>query len=155
MSGRVDPKWFACYGGETYVHEVRDRNQLVPSGLEWRGAWFSPDRRYRTELRRTWDPEAPWVLFIGLNPSKAGAVDDDATVRLWRGFARRWGYGGFVAVNVYELVPDVDAWRWRVGQLASRADLVVACWGSGCAGGRQAAVKRLLTTWAYRSMRSG
>ena len=51
----------------------------------------------RLELGRIWDYEKPLVLFVGLNPSDAGASieeGDDPTAGKWSGFAHRWGFGG-------------------------------------------------------------
>jgi hypothetical protein len=39
-----------------------------------------------------------------LNPSTADAREDDATIRRCTAFARAWGFGGLVVVNLY-------AWR--------------------------------------------
>jgi hypothetical protein len=64
-------------------------------------AAFSPCRHYRWWLARCWDPAAPVVLFIGLNPSLATAQRDDPTLRRLQGFARRWGYGGVEVLNLF------------------------------------------------------
>jgi hypothetical protein len=66
-------------------------------------AVLSADGSYRYELRRIWDPQLPLLPVILLNPSTADAKDDDATVRILIAFARRWGFGGFVLVNLYAL----------------------------------------------------
>lgn len=99
---------------------------------------------YRYHLRReiSNNPQGASILFIGVNPSTADALQDDATVRKWRGFSERWGFSGFEVVNLF-------AYRATdVGQLAVCADpigpdnndylqrsiffadLVVPCWGS-------------------------
>lgn len=96
---------------------------------------------YRYALTRAWSPDGGSVTFIGVNPSTADADTDDATVRKWRGFATRWGFGsfrvanlfGYRATNVKELASVADP----VGPhndhflLASfgGADLIVPCWG--------------------------
>lgn len=67
-------------------------------------AVISPCGLYRYELRRTWDDTLPKVAVCMLNPSKADATVTDPTITKLIGFARRWGYGGFVVVNLY-------AWR--------------------------------------------
>jgi len=56
---------------------------------------------YRYELARCWDPCAPPLTFIMLNPSTADASADDPTIRRCMGFARREGLGGIVVVNLY------------------------------------------------------
>lgn len=104
-------------------------------------ATISQCGRYRYTLARDWS-DASRVAFIGVNPSTADASTDDATVRKWRGFAQRWGFGGFVVGNLF-------AWRATdVRELAKAGDpvghennehlraildgvdLVVPCWGS-------------------------
>lgn len=110
-----------------------------------RKATFSEDRKRRFDLVRDWrdEPGAPdkTALFAMLNPSKAGEVDDDPTVRKTVGFARRWGYGRVVLVNLCPIV-STDPWGlppWRGIDMQNRAvvqgwmgeaDLVVAAWGS-------------------------
>ena len=106
-----------------------------------RSAHFSKCRRYRYALWRTWDPLELSVLFIGLNPSTAGANEDDATVRRCIGFAQAWGYGRLAIVNLFayrtsnpEILRSIDhpigrannSWLLR---LASQSDLRVAAWG--------------------------
>lgn len=59
-----------------------------------KGAMFSKCRKYRYVLWRIWDDDKPRVMFIGLNPSIAGAIIDDPTIRKVIGFAKRWGFGG-------------------------------------------------------------
>lgn len=68
----------------------------------YRGATFSDCGTYRYELRRAWginhtDP----LSFVMLNPSTAGAEHDDATIRKCIKFAKTWGYGGIVVVNLF------------------------------------------------------
>jgi len=66
-------------------------------------AVFSPCGRYRYLLARrvavgTIDPVP---VFIGYNPSKAGAVVQDATIRKETAYVRRWNAYGFVKVNAF------------------------------------------------------
>jgi hypothetical protein len=68
-----------------------------------RSAVLSPCRLYRYELWRCFAP-GPTVAFVGLNPSTADETTDDATIRKCVGFAKRWGYGSLVMVNLF-------AWR--------------------------------------------
>lgn len=72
-----------------------------------RSAVVSDCGRYRYRLDRIWDTALPAVTFIMLNPSTADASNDDATIRRLagtNGFARRWGCGALIVVNLY-------AWR--------------------------------------------
>lgn len=116
-------------------------------------AELSACRRYRYELARTF-AEGPAVAFIGLNPSTADEHADDPTIRRCVGFARRWGYGRLLMLNLYALrstdphglfTADVDArgereqlpggyWRDRnlsaIAAAGHEADLVVCAWGA-------------------------
>jgi hypothetical protein len=104
-------------------------------------AHFSADGRYRYWLTRAWAP-LPSVNFICLNPSTADSKSDDATVRKLRGFAQRWGFGGFCLTNLFAyrstdprglraapdpVGPDNDQW---VANIASRASTIVVAWGA-------------------------
>lgn len=66
-------------------------------------AAFDPSRVYRYALTRTWDPAAPALPWIMLNPSTADAFQLDPTVRRCIDFSRRWGYGGLAVLNLYAL----------------------------------------------------
>lgn len=61
-------------------------------------------KKHRLYLTRDWDCNLPKILFIGLNPSKADGKDDDPTIRRCISFARRWGYGGMVMMNLFLFV---------------------------------------------------
>lgn len=104
-------------------------------------AVFSSDRIYRYELRRTWDASLPTVAFVGLNPSTADETADDPTIRRCIGFAKRWGYGGLVMLNLFAfratdprvmrsatdpVGPDND---WHLTHV--KAETIVAAWGAG------------------------
>lgn len=116
-------------------------SSLFPIEVE-RTAWISNCGRYRHALGRHWDRGAGYVLFIGLNPSTADALQDDQTIRRCVGFARAWGYGGMEMCNLFD-------WRCRDPKLLPRQSfavselndpalrvhctqsrLVVACWGA-------------------------
>jgi len=117
------------------------------------GAVFSPCRRYRYVLWRTWDANQPRVNFVGLNPSTADEVSDDPTMRRCRQFATDWGYGGFIMTNLFAfratrphdlksatepIGTDNDLWLIRA---AGEAEAVVFAWGvHGVYLGRDAAV---------------
>lgn len=66
-----------------------------------RGATFDDTGSYRYTLWRRWDSSLPRVAFVMLNPSTADRHADDPTIRRCIGFARAWGYGGMVAVNLF------------------------------------------------------
>ena len=106
------------------------------------GAVFSVDRAYRYVLTRTWDPARPVMTWIGLNPSKAGAVINDNTARRFMAFGRREGCGGIAAVNLYGLIAtdprDLARHPAPVGlsndqfidMRARPGSLVIAAWGA-------------------------
>ncbi len=69
------------------------------------------DEKYRFSLSRRWiapytnrPPECDLALGVMLNPSKADALNDDATIRRWIAFVQSWGLAGFDILNLY-------AWR--------------------------------------------
>lgn len=91
-------------------------------------------------------PEVPQddrtVTFVMLNPSTADARVDDPTIRRCMGFARQWGYGQLIVVNLFAaratnpadllrmedpVGPDNDAWIWH----AVQSSFVVCAWGVG------------------------
>ena len=118
-----------------------------------RAANLSACGQHRFSLTRVWSP-GPHVCWIGLNPSTADHRIDDPTVTRLTSFTNAWGFGGFVAVNLYPFrTPNPAAckrwadwqnngpdWHARdiilhnvdvVASEAKRAALVVACWGAG------------------------
>lgn len=66
------------------------------------GAEFSDDEVYRYTLTRQWS-DGPCVAFLMFNPSTATATTEDPTIRKCIGFARRWGYGKLVVLNLYAI----------------------------------------------------
>lgn len=112
------------------------------------GAQFSPCRRWRYSLWRRWDWQghANVVAFVGLNPSTADASLNDPTIRRCINFAKSWGYGGIVMLNVFAyratfpvvlgevaqegtdvIGPDNDE---ALGYYRSQAGLIVVAWGT-------------------------
>ena len=69
-----------------------------------KGAIFSDDGKYRYALWRVWSNNRPPLLIIGLNPSKAGYLNDDPTIT--RGIVRadRTDFGGLLMANLYGYV---------------------------------------------------
>lgn len=72
---------------------------LVPDAS--RSAILSPCGRYRYTLERVWHEGLSSVVFIMLNPSTADHEVDDPTIRRCVDFAKRWGYGGIIVVNLF------------------------------------------------------
>ena len=77
-------------------------------------AVLSGDGRYRYWLGRHWSYADPIATFIMLNPSTADASADDPTIRRCIGFARSWGMGGIVVLNLYALRATDPRELWKV-----------------------------------------
>lgn len=102
-----------------------------------------PRATYRYLLTRIWDPTVPPVVWIMLNPSTASAGEDDPTLRRVTSFARAWGRGGVIVVNLFALC-STDPAKLRthhdpvgrynamfVDRAVAMTDLIVAAWGGG------------------------
>lgn len=106
------------------------------------GADLSPDRVYRYALWRRWEHNAPYALFIGLNPSTADETEDDPTIRRCKRFAADWGYGAIYMANLFAQratdPKEMVAHSSPVGEendsylrrLAHCAGVVVFAWGA-------------------------
>jgi hypothetical protein len=68
------------------------------------GALFSDCKKHRLSLWRIWDKDKPMVMFIGLNPSTANAIDDDPTIRRVKSMAKSWGFGGVYMMNLFTFI---------------------------------------------------
>ena len=114
-------------------------------------AVFNVAQTRRYWLQRSWDRAASPLVAVGLNPSTAGADDDDWTIKRLVKVARAWRYGGLVVVNAFPIISteppalwradDEDDWnRLAVEYAVGRADIasaanapaVLAFWGAGC-----------------------
>ena len=109
-------------------------------------ALFSSCGQYRYTLER---PIAlvpkRWLLWCCLNPSRAGAVQNDTSVSCMVRFTRDLGYDGMLLGNLYAFIATKPAEMWahlkaggnivgpqndeHLNQLAQRADAVVLAWG--------------------------
>lgn len=82
------------------------------------------------------------IAFFGVNPSTADASVDDATVRKWIGFCRRWGVSRFIVGNVFSyratdvrhLAEPIFAkgpdHRAHLDDIIRDADVLIPCWGN-------------------------
>lgn len=82
-------------------------------------ATWSPCRRYRYTLRRTWaNPRGlatgRVVTWILLNPSTADETQDDPTIRRCKYYAKAWGFDGLIIVNAYGLRSTDPKGLWKV-----------------------------------------
>ena len=121
------------------------------------GGIFSPDRKYRYTLGRAWEPEKPYAMFVGLNPSTADEVNNDPTVRRCINYAKDWGYGGLCMTNIFAFrATDPKVMKRQedpVGEendrylveCGKRAGIIIAAWGThGVHMGRGKAVAEML-----------
>lgn len=107
------------------------------------GASFTPDRRHRLRLWRTWAFGRGTCVFCMLNPSTADAETLDPTVAKCVRYADAWGFGRLEVVNIFayrgtnpdDLLPLFMADRIGEGNDAAilaaclGASRVVAAWG--------------------------
>ncbi|SEM22717.1 hypothetical protein SAMN04488077_10369 [Roseovarius tolerans] len=88
-----------------HLHDPGGKVRLrLPDGVIG-GATFSDCGRYRQALTRDWTAagEAPRaVLFVGMNPSVAGAEVSDPTCHRELMFARDWGFTRYLKGNVLD-----------------------------------------------------
>lgn len=104
-------------------------------------AIISDDGQYRYWLTRRWAP-GPICVVVMLNPSTADAKHNDHTIRKLIGFSKRWGFSGFVVVNLFAwrdtspqammatdfpIGPENDAHLKRAFRLGAP---VIAAWGA-------------------------
>ncbi len=77
-------------------------------------ALYSPCERYRYDLMRVWDAEAPRLYYVMLNPSKATELKNDPTIERCQRRAVRLGYGAMRIGNLF-------AWRETSPQALRKA----------------------------------
>lgn len=123
-------------------------------------AAVSPCGTWRWSLTRDWDGTGGTaagrrLAAILLNPSTADAGADDPTLRRLLGFARAWGFGGLVLVNLFALrATDPRALRLAPDPLGPRGEaaiddavpgaaMVLCAWGNGGAARGAAVAARL------------
>lgn len=68
-----------------------------------RAATISGCGKYRYTLTRELSDSSRNAIFIMLNPSTADAEQDDPTIRRCMGFARSWGCGRLVVLNLFAI----------------------------------------------------
>jgi hypothetical protein len=121
-----------------------------------RGTVLSDCERYRYLLTRDWDDDQPSAVFVMLNPSTADAFTDDPTIRRCLRYARDWGCGGLMVVNLYAwratqptdlwtaedpVGPENDAHLYAAAKVAAESGgPLVGAWGTHARSERIAAV---------------
>lgn len=92
-----------------------------------KAAYVSFDEVYRYWLSRIWNNSVPFATFIMLNPSKADAEVDDATVKKCMAYARAWGCGGVKVGNLYAFrATDPKVMRKAADPVGPRNDTCLA-----------------------------
>lgn len=66
-----------------------------------RSAVISPDELYRYLLVRKWGMGGKRLIVVGLNPSTADAITDDATIKLLTRMAIRYGFSELRMLNLF------------------------------------------------------
>jgi hypothetical protein len=107
-----------------------------------RNTTFSPCRKYRYTLWRTWELTKGYCQFIGLNPSTADETQDDPTIRRCINYAKLCGCGALCMTNIFAW-RDTDPEKMKkaidpIGpendsclmDVALKASLVIAAWGT-------------------------
>lgn len=131
------------------------------------GASFAGGKRgrRRTLLWRRWGA-GPAALWLCLNPSTAGAKEEDPSTRKIRGFTERIGYEAYALMNLFDIcatdprelhrraasqgalcLPDNFA---RILATARHAPIVMCAWGRH--GRLQAQARRLLIMLRERGL---
>jgi hypothetical protein len=150
---------------------------IVDTGGQECGAIYSPDApsceeaqksRHRYALWRIWEPDRKPLVVIGLNPSTATELVLDNTCRRDIQYARDWGYGGLIKLNLfsfratdpsvmrswYEAMNSVEARTSTINDAhlqwfcdPERAGLILCAWGShGSLFRRSDVVRGMLTS---------
>lgn len=108
-----------------------------------KGATLDSDN-HRYLLTRTWDRTTPPACFVMLNPSTADHDRDDPTIKTCIKFARCWGYGGIIVVNLFSYrtshprklytldhADAVGAFNDRyISEAITKSTLIVVAWGN-------------------------
>ena len=122
-----------------------------------KNATFSDCRKYRYALSRTWNGKKKTILFIGLNPSTADEKIDDPTIRRCINYAKNWGYGSLLMVNLFAyratMPTELKNVKNPIGndndlhiiELSKKVDVAVDAWGNeGSLLNRDKEVKKII-----------
>lgn len=151
ISGHFDPGSDAPLLPDCTIKQVRG---LISIGGQHSGAIYDDTETHRFVLWRVWSDDTLPLVCIGLNPSTATELASDNTVTRDLGFARDWGFGGLVKLNLHSYrstdpkalydwvrehgeantdpltggVTNDDYLKWFTDP--KRAGLVLAAWGN-------------------------
>ena len=109
-------------------------------------AVFDAARLHRYLLTRIWDRDRPALVICMLNPSTADARKDDPTIKRCVHFAKAWGYGGIMVINLHSFrsphpaelrkaeIPTRDSttervWREAIAYADQQSEPVLVAWG--------------------------
>lgn len=134
-------------------------SRLVTERGVFAAALFSPCKRYRYILEHRWGSLYKTVAFVGLNPSTATHEQSDPTVTRCINYAKAWGFGGMLMLNLfaYRATDPKDMKRHHapiggpdtndtLERCSRMCELTVAAWGThGTYMGRDREVLPLLT----------
>jgi len=67
-------------------------------------ATFSEDGNYRYELSRVWDYNESTLYWVCLNPSIAGPIEGDHTIKKIITFSKNNGYGRCTVLNLFAYI---------------------------------------------------
>lgn len=111
-----------------------------------RTAIISDCGQFRPVLTRIWDDTKPMLPVCMLNPSRGDAQIDDPTILQLIHFAKLWGYGGLLIVNLYDyraskpqemfaapVKISADGERWAMNAIIYARDnggKLLAAWGN-------------------------
>ena len=76
------------------------QTDLFPA-MQMSAVLSGPGNCYRDELCRVWDDDVPMLPVCMCNPSTADHERNDPTLLTLIHFAKLWGYGGLLVVNVF------------------------------------------------------
>jgi len=126
------------------AHDPGGKTLPMMPGMSGEARFTGANDEHRLWLRRWWGrpPGGPYMLSIGMNPSTASHLVDDATIRRDIHFAQREGMDGFYKVNACSYRATEPAELARQGdnathpenintivRLAGGAKLILVCYG--------------------------
>lgn len=136
----------------------------------YKGAIITTCKKYRYLLTRGYsgNPEDPFVLFIGLNPSIADSEIDDPTLRRCLGFMEKWDLQALKIVNLFAYrATNPNAMLIQSEPIgmqndriiegeAKNAKFIILCWGNtGSHLNRDKAVINLLEKYSHKTFSFG